>query len=308
VLGAAARMRRARAVAVAIRNVLHCAMLRRVSGNLARRGAVVGGIFVAVVVGIAVLAPWIAGDPNAIDVQHGLSAAGAPLGPNEHGLLGTDALGRDVWARVVAGASASMLVATIATLASLAIGLAIGVGAAMASPRIDGAIMRGVDLVLAFPALLLAILLAALLRETSLAESNAPVVFALVAVSWTATARVVRTRAHALVRSDTVMAIRALGATPWRIATRHVLPGCAGVAITLAAVGFAQLLLAEAALAFVGLGAPAPAASWGRMLYEGRAYYRTAPWMIAAPGVALLVAVIGFNLLAEAARARVDRR
>ena len=146
----------------------------------------------------------------------------------DHGLLGTDDLGRDVWARVCAGAGVSLAIAAVATVASLAIGMAIGIVAGATGGRIDGVLMRAVDLVLTFPALLLAILLAALLRETSLDGTSAPVVIALAAVGWTTTARVVRTQASAIARSDAVTAARALGASPWRIATRHVLPELRG--------------------------------------------------------------------------------
>ncbi len=283
-------------------------MLRRVTWIFARRAAVVGGILVGGVLLLAVLAPWLVGDPTTPHIDHGLSALGGPLPPSSTAWLGTDDLGRDEWARVVTGGRISLLVATLATLAAMVIGTGVGVAAGLAGPRIDGALMRFVDLVLAFPALLLAILLAALLRETGLAGSLAPVVITLVLVSWTTTARVIRTRASALARSEAVLAARALGATPWRIATRHVLPGVGDVAIALAAVTFAQMLLVEAALSYVGLGPPPPAATWGRMLYEGRAYYRSAPWLIAAPGVAILVSVIGFNLLADGLRARRGRR
>jgi peptide/nickel transport system permease protein len=277
-------------------------MLPRVSGNLAR---VAGVILLAIVVGIAIVGAlgW-AGDPNALDIEHGLSALGAPLAPTARHWLGTDDLGRDVWARLCAGAGTSLAVAALATLAQLAVGAGVGVAAGAIGGRTDTALMRAVDLVLAFPALLLAILLAALLRQTALDGTTAPVVIALVAVGWTTTARVVRTQASAIARSDAITAARALGASPVRIATRHVLPGCAGVAITLAALGFAGNLLAEAALSYLGLGPPPPAAVWGRMLFEGRAYYRTAPWLIVAPGVAILVAVIGFNLIGEALQAR----
>lgn len=283
-------------------------MLRRVNRIFARRSAVVGGILVGSVVVLAVLAPWIAGDPTTPHIDQGLSALGGPLPPSSGMWLGTDDLGRDEWARVVTGGRISLFVATLATLAAVVIGTGVGVAAGLAGPRTDGALMRFVDLVLAFPALLLAILLAALLRESSFAGSLAPVVLTLVLVSWTTTARVVRTRAAALARSEAVRAARALGATPWRIATRHVLPGVGSVALALAAVTFAQMLLVEAALSYVGLGPPPPAATWGRMLYEGRAYYRSAPWLIAAPGVAILVSVIGFNLLAGGLRARGERR
>ena len=236
-----------------------CEMLLRVRRILARRrGAVLGGIFIAAVVALAVIgALGLAGDPNALDIDDGLSALGAPLAPGVTGCSGPTTSAATC-GRACARAPGLARDRFVATLASLAIGVAVGVTAGAVGGRVDNALMRAVDLVLAFPVLLLAILLAALLRETSLDGTNAPVVITLVAVGWTTTARVVRTQANALARSEMVTAARALGASPWRIAIRHVLPGCAGVAITLAALGFAQNLLAEAALSYLGLGPPRP--------------------------------------------------
>src|SRR5262249_7742350 len=159
--------------------------------------------------------------------------------------------------------------ATIATALTLVVGASLGLIAGYAGGAIDTAVMRLVDLVLAFPILLLAILLAALLRE-AVPASSAPVVLALAAVGWAAMARVVRGKARALARSEMITAARALGAGPARIMVRYLLPNVAGVVIVLAVLGFAQNLLAEEVLAYLGLGPAPPAPSWGRMLYEGR--------------------------------------
>ena len=264
----------------------------------------VGAILVVILVALAVFQP--AGDPLALDIDHGLSELGAPLAPSADAVLGTDQLGRDVWARVVAGAGTSLSVATLATLLTLAIGLAVGLVAGYAGGWIDRALMRIVDLVLAFPFLLLAILLAALLRERALAASSAPVVLTLALVGWTTTARVIRGKAMVLARSEMVIAARALGASPARIVVRYVLPNVAGVVVVVALIGFAQNLLAESALSYLGLGPPPPAPTWGRMLYEGRVYYRTAPHLVVVPGLAILCAVLAFHLLAEGVRARID--
>jgi ABC-type dipeptide/oligopeptide/nickel transport system permease subunit len=288
-------------------------MLRRVSRAwrrlLADRGAVVGALVVVGLVALAVLGPALsANDPLASDVEHGLSAMGAPLPPSGTAILGTDQLGRDVWARVVAGTGTSLVIAAIATLIALVIGLAVGLAAGYAGGSLDSALMRLVDLVLAFPFLLLAILLAALFREADLASSDAPVFLTLGVLGWTTLARLIRGKARVLVRGDMVTAARALGASPLRIATRYVLPQVAGLVIVATALGFAQNLLSESVLSFVGLGPPPPTPTWGRMLYEGRAYYRTAPHLVLVPGVAILVAVIGFNLLGEGLRDAFEAR
>lgn len=273
---------------------------------VAHRGAMVGAILVVLLVGLAVIGPSVVGDPVARDIDHGLSAMGAPLPPSSDAPLGTDQLGRDVAARVVSGARTSLLIATLATLLALVIGLAIGLAAGAAGGWVDGALMRVVDLVLSFPFLLIAILLAALLRETRLASSSAPVIVTLAAVSWTTMARVIRGKAMTIARSEHVLAARALGAPPLRIIVRHILPNVAGLVAVVAVLGFAQNLLAEAALSFLGLGPPPPAATWGRMLFEGRSYYRTSPHLVIVPGLAIFLAVVAFNLFGEGLRQVLD--
>jgi ABC-type dipeptide/oligopeptide/nickel transport system permease subunit len=270
---------------------------------LANRGAIVGAVLVVGLVGFAVVGPLVVGrDPISGDIDRGLSALGAPLPPSADAPLGTDHLGRDVLARVVAGAGISLEIATLSTLLALAIGLAIGLVAGYAGGWLDNALMRLVDLVLSFPFLLLAILLAAMLREAHLGSSNAPVIITLGVVGWTTMARVIRGKAMALARGEYVTAARALGAGPGRIVLRHLLPNVAGVVIVVTALGFAQNLLAESVLSYLGLGPAPPTPTWGRMLYEGRVYYRTAPWLTVAPGVAILLAVVSFNLLGEGLR------
>src|SRR5262249_40467893 len=156
---------------------------RRFLGN---RGAVVGVLLVCILLAIAALGPWIAShDPLARDIEHGLTELGAPLPPSATAPLGTDHLGRDVWARAVAGTRTSLEIASLSTLLALAIGLVIGVVAGYAGGWVDNVLMRLVDLVLAFPFLLVAILLAALFRESHLGSSNAPVVLTLGILGWT---------------------------------------------------------------------------------------------------------------------------
>ena len=269
----------------------------------------VGAVLVAALVTVAVLAPVLsAKDPLACDVEHGLSALGVPLPPSGDAVLGTDQLGRDVWARVVAGAGTSLSIAALATLIALVIGLSIGLIAGYAGSAIDNALMRLVDLFLAFPFLLLAILLAALFRQADLASSNAPVFLTLGAVGWMTMARMIRGKTAVLARSEMIMAARAIGASPGQIVVRHILPNVAGTVIVVTALGFAQNLLAESVLSYLGLGPPPPAPTWGRMLYEGRTYFRIAPHLVLVPGAAILLAVIGFNLLGEGLRDAADAK
>ncbi|MDB4959981.1 MAG: Dipeptide transport system permease protein DppC [Myxococcales bacterium] len=269
---------------------------------LANRGAVVGAGLVAILIVFSVVGPLFVADPLAPDIDHGLSAMGAPLPPSAASPLGTDHLGRDVLARVVAGSATSLSVAAVSTAIALAIGLLIGLLAGYAGGRLDNALMRLVDLVLSFPFLLLAILLAALLRESGLASGSAPVFVTLGIVGWTTMARVIRAKAMTIARSEHVTAARAIGARPVRIVMRHILPNVAGVVVVVTALGFAQNLLAESVLSYLGLGPPPPTPTCGRMLYEGRVYYRTAPWLVIAPGMVILLAVVAFNLLGEGLR------
>ncbi len=275
---------------------------------MSHRSAFIGAVLCIVLVLIALVGPLLAPDPLALDIDHGLTELGAPKGPSLDAPLGTDSLGRDVWARVAAGAGTSLWIAFAATLLAIGAGVAVGLVAGYRGGRVDELLMRLADLALAFPFLLLAILLAALLRESAAADSNAPVIVPLAIVGWTTFARVVRAKARVLARSEYVAAARALGASPVRVIVHHVLPNLAGVIVVAAAFGFAQNLLAESALSFLGLGPPPPAPTWGRMLFEGRAYYRTAPWLVIAPGVAIVLAVVAFNLLGEGLRERLDPR
>jgi peptide/nickel transport system permease protein len=275
------------------------AAVRRLPTN---RSARTGMVLVGLLVVVAAFGPFVATNPYALDIDHGLSAVGAPLGPSTSAPLGTDALGRDVYARVVAGAGTSLWIGFAATLLSLVLGVGVGLVAGYAGGRVDSVLMRLADLSLAFPYLLLAILLAALLRDSELAGTNAPVIVPLAVVGWTVFARVVRAKAAVLARSEYVIAARSLGASTPRVLLRHVLPNLLGVVAVAAAFCFAQNLAAEAALSYLGLGPPAPAPTWGRMLFEGRAYYRSAPWLVIAPGTAILLAVVAFQLLGNGLR------
>jgi ABC-type dipeptide/oligopeptide/nickel transport system permease subunit len=275
---------------------------------LRNRSAVVGLAIVLALLALALLAPWLTGDPAAQDIDHGLSPRGAPLPPHAGAPLGTDALGRDVWSRLVAGAGLSLTVALGATTLSLVIGVTVGLVAGYAGGVVDAVLMRTVELVLAVPYLLLAILLAAVLRESALGGGAVPATLTLGAVGWTTIARVVRTKVMTLRHLDFVVAARAAGAGPSRILRRHLLPQVIGVVVALAALTIASNLLGEAALSYLGLGAPPPAASWGRMIFDGQAYYRTAPWLIVAPGAAIVLAVIGFHLVGEGLRDALDPR
>lgn len=273
----------------------------------------VGLIALATLVGLAMLVPALRPPADQVQVDRGLAANGAPLPPSLAAPLGTDDLGRDVAARVFTGLRTSLATAALATALALGLGLAMGVSAGLARARsswLDAVLTRITDVVQALPVLLLAILAAAAVRA---AAGNAPpsalpsagvVALALGLLGWPPVARVARARTLSLARSDLVLAARALGGSPLGVLWRHILPNTRAVMTVLATVILAQTLLADATLSFLGLGVPPPAATLGRMVYDGRVYYRTAPWLLLAPGAAIAAAVATCYVLAAGLRRR----
>jgi peptide/nickel transport system permease protein len=236
-------------------------------------------------------------DPLAINLANSLAA------PSLEHPLGCDALGRDVLARVASGARLSLSVATLVVMLSLSVGTLIGGVAALGGGRIDSLVMRAVDVVLAFPGFLLAIALAAILGPGAL-----NVVIALGAMGWTGYARLVRGEVLSLRERDYVEAAESLGARPSRILFRHLLPGIAGPVAVQATFGLGGIIVAEAALSFLGIGVLPPTPSWGNMLDSGRAFLLVAPHVTTAPGVAIGLSVLGFNLLGDGLAQLAGRR
>ncbi|WP_238717358.1 nickel transporter permease [Natronorubrum halophilum] len=215
--------------------------------------------------------------------------------------LGTDALGRDVATRLVYGARISLALALVATLVRLVIGTAIGVVAATGGTLTDTALMRLVDVQLAFPGLVLALVVAGVLGP-----SLTNVVIALSVVGWATYARLVRGSVLAIKDRPFVQVARLYGTPRRRIVRRHLLPNVASPVIVLATLNLGTVVLAAAGLSFLGLGAQPPTAEWGTMIANGRIYLRSAPWLITAPGVAIAGTVIGFNLLGDGLRDALD--
>ncbi len=240
---------------------------------------------------------WTAHDPDAMDISHQLEAPSLTHG------FGTDALGRDVLSRVMAGAHESLGIAALATLLGLAAGTVMGLAAASARGALDGWLMRGNDLIFAFPSLLLAILITAVWGPGA-----APAIIAIGVFNIPVFARVTRGAALVLWQRDFVLAARVAGRSTLQISLHHILPNLAPVLIVQATLQLALGILAESALAYVGLGAQPPAPSWGRMLSEAQTLTALAPWLAVLPGAVLLTAVLGFNLLGDGLRDRLDRR
>jgi peptide/nickel transport system permease protein len=244
---------------------------------------------VLTLVGVAVAAPWLTPyDPAAIVVPHYTG----PLPPGGEHPLGTDTLGRDVWARLAYGARTSLAVGAVAMTVSLLIGVAIGLVAGYFGGWADAALMWVVDLVLTMPTLLLLIVLATVLPPSVL---TIPLVIGI--VGWTTFARTVRGEVLSLKERDYLLAARALGASHGRVLWRHLLPGVLPGVIVLAALGMSGAIGLDAGLSYLGLGVPLPTPSWGRMISEVQTYFAVAPWLVVLPGVAISLGVVGFNLI-----------
>jgi ABC-type dipeptide/oligopeptide/nickel transport system permease subunit len=258
-----------------------------------------GLVVVAVMVLAALLAPWLAPhSPVTGDLR------GAYLvRPGSRFLLGTDTQGRDVLSRVLYGARLSLSVGLISQSVSVTIGVTLGLIAGYYGRWVDALVMRLADITLAFPTLLLLIAVAAAVKP------SLPIVFLVIGlVGWAGMARLVRGQVLLLRESEFVVAARALGARDRRVLLRHLLPNVRAQVIIAATLGIAGAIMAEAALSFVGLGAQPPTPSWGAMVADGRDLLRVAPWVSFAPGLAIGIAVLGFNLVGDALREAYDPR
>jgi peptide/nickel transport system permease protein len=248
-----------------------------------------GGTLVALLLVAAIGGPFVVhADPLAVNLAEVL----AP--PSRQHWLGCDSLGRDILARILWGARLSLGVSVSVVLFAAVIGSLIGGAAAIAGSRIDSLVMRGVDIVLAFPGFLLALALAAILGPGLI-----NLIIALTAMGWTGYARLVRGEFLSLRERDYVEAARSLGARSARILFHHLMPGIAGPVVVQATFGVGGIIVAEAALSYLGLGVRPPTPSWGSMLDSGRPFLLVAPHVTTAPGIAIGLAVMGFNLLGD---------
>jgi peptide/nickel transport system permease protein len=267
---------------------------------LTHPGGAVGAGLALLALAAAVLAPALAAhDPLAILDPVRLALAR----PSAAHPLGTDALSRDVLARLLHGARVSLAVGLASSALAVLIGGAVGLTAALAGPRTDAVLMRGVDVLLALPRVVLLMVAFALWERPGLAA----LVAVIACTGWFETARLVRAHARTLARADFVTAVTALGGGKRRIA-RHLLPHVGATAIVSASLDVGNVILLEAGLSFLGLGLRPPTPTWGNMILEGRSLLFTAPWVAVAPGIALTLTVLAFNLLGDALRDALDPR
>jgi len=273
-----------------------------VLARLARRKLALFGLSViALIVLLAVFAPLIT--PYNPDEQFfdGLTLEGAPLPPSAQYWFGTDLVGRDLLSRIIYGARTSLVIGVIANGASILIGATVGITAGYFRGWIGTALMRFTDLMMAFPALLLAIVLAAIFRPSLLI-----VAMVIAMVNWVQIARVLYTETRSLAERDFVEAERALGAGSLRILTRHILPHLTSTIVVYSTLGIATTVLLEATLSFLGIGVQPPTASWGNIIFENQTYFTSAPWLVFIPGVAIILLALAFNLVGDALRDVLD--
>lgn len=249
----------------------------------------------------AVFAPWLTPYSPNDQMFDGLTLEGAPIGPSATFVLGTDLLGRDLLTRILYGARTSLLIGVVANGIALVIGTVVGVTAGYFRGWVGGVLMRFTDLMMAFPALLLAITLAAIFQP-----SLWIVVMVIATVNWVQAARVLYTETTSLAEREFIAAERTLGAGNLRILFRHILPHLVPTIIVWGTLGISTTVLLEATLSYLGIGVQPPTPSWGNIIFENQTYFQAAPWLVFFPGAAILMLALAFNLVGDALRDVLD--
>lgn len=262
------------------------------------RMAVAGGILVILLFIVSLLAPWIAPyDPNAIDLKNVLAE------PSANHWFGTDQLGRDVMSRMIWGAGVSLKVGFVATGIAIIIGTILGALSGYYGRWVDASIMRFVDIMLCFPTFFLILAVIALLEPSIW---NIMIIIGL--TGWMGITRLVRADFISLKERDYIQAARAIGAGDMRIIFVHMLPNAMASVLVAATLGVAGAILTESALSFLGIGVQPPTPSWGNILTAGKDNIDIAWWLSLYPGLAILITVLGYNLLGEGIRDSLDPR
>ncbi|WP_153771108.1 ABC transporter permease [Labrenzia sp. CE80] len=273
-------------------------VLRRL---LERKLALFALVLIVVIVGAALFAPFVAPfDPNE-QFFEGLTLEGAPLPPGAEFWLGTDLLGRDLLSRLIYGAQTSLIIGVAANGVAVAVGALVGILSGFFRGWIETILMRFTDLMMAFPALLLAITLAALFRP-----SLWIVAMVIAMVNWVQMARVVYTETRSLSEREFIVAERAMGAGTFRILFKHLLPHLLSSIVVFGTLGISTTVLLEATLSYLGIGVQPPTPSWGNIIYENQTYFTSAPWLVFFPGAAIIALALGFNLMGDSLREVLD--
>ncbi|MGJ8528767.1 ABC transporter permease [Maritalea sp.] len=260
-----------------------------------------GLLIVLITVIFALFAPWLT--PYEPDAQmfDGLTIEGAPIPPSAQFWLGTDLLGRDLFSRLVYGAQTSLIIGIVANGVAVSLGAFVGIVAGFFRGWIGTLLMRFTDLMMAFPALLLAIVLAAIFKP-----SLWIVALVIAMVNWVQVARVVYTQTVSLVERDFIVAERSIGAGSARILFHHILPHMVPTLLVWSTLGIATTVLLEATLSYLGIGVQPPIPSWGNIIFENQTYFTSAPWLVFIPGAAIVLLALGFNLVGDALRDILD--
>lgn len=268
--------------------------MSRGTKRIRQPGRVFGLVVIGTLVVLAALGPVISPhDPNEQDISHRLE------GPSADHWLGTDHLGRDVASRLIAGTRIGLTLGVAVVVLALAIGLTIGLASGYRGGRIDGVTLLGIDFLAAIPGLILALVMIPLLGV-----SMRTLILVLAVAFVPPYVRVTRASVLGVKQRGFVLAERALGASSWRIAGRHILPNIIGPIVVLAAIDIPFVVVAEAGLSFLGLGVPPPDPSWGSMLFEGFSRVRDAPGPVLWPAAAIAVTTLAFTLVGESFSAR----
>lgn len=265
------------------------------------RLAMVGLAIIIVFAVSAAAAPLLAPYDPSEQFFDGLTLEGSPLPPNSRFWFGTDTNGRDQFSRLLYGAQTSLLIGILANGLAVAVGTTMGLIAGYVRGMAGAAIMRFTDLMMAFPPLLLAIALAAILKP-----GLNIVILVIALVNWVQIARVIYTETVALSEREYIEAARALGAGNGRILLRHLLPHLIPTVIVYATLGIATTVLLEAMLSFLGRGVQPPTPAWGMMIFESQSYFLNAPWLVFIPGAAILILALAFNLVGDGLRDALD--
>lgn len=258
--------------------------------------AVVSAVVIVLLILAAILAPVLT--PYAFDEGDILNRLSSPSAAH---LLGTDETGRDVLTRMLYGARVSLAVGIVPTLASMLLGVALGMMAGFVGGKTDYIIMRIADVMLAFPSLLLAMVI-----MYTLSDGLINIFLALALVNWASVARIVRSETLSLKETEYVEAARSMGVSSGRIMLRHILPNCLPSLIVLFTLNVPSAILSESALSFLGIGVQMPNCSWGLMVNRGREFLYTAPWLSLAPSAAIMLVVLAFNFLGDGLRDVLD--
>jgi len=285
---------------------------REAFGRLIRNKlAVLGLILVSLLLFFGIFGPFIAPWPYQVqDLQAVFANGGRPLPPLSPGhLLGTDQLGRDLLSRLLDGARISVTVAFVVQLVIIFIGVPIGALAGWYAGLVDSGLMRFTDVIYAFPDLLFIILLSVVFRETPFGQALDGLFLVFVAIgltSWVTVARLTRGQLLSLKETEFVEAARAIGVTDRNIVTRHLLPNGMGPIIVAITLGIPTAILAEATLAYIGIGVQPPRASWGSLIAEGQKSLRADPHLVTFPAICIALALIGFTFLGDGLRDALD--